>query len=105
MAAKHGNGPELTPLQIQDLAERLEVSSPIMSYRVVGERVELHLLGGAVAVGSLGESGPGLDDLTVKELRLIAAAVKIPGAKKLRKSELLAALERVDPKLIEEALV
>jgi hypothetical protein len=109
MAVNHGNGPELTNLQIQDLAERLEVSSPIMSYRVVGERVELHLLGGGVAIGSLGvPSAVVLEELSVKELRLIAAAVaqaglgQIPGAKKLRKSELLAALATIDPKLIEE---
>jgi hypothetical protein len=94
----------LTDLQIQDLAEQLEISSPILSYRVVGERVELHLLGGAVAIGSLGQkSAVILEELSVKELRQIATAVKIPGAKKLRKSELLAALATVDPKLIEEA--
>ena len=104
MATKQGDGPELNSLEIQDLAERLDITSPIMSYRVVGERVELHLLGGGVAIGRLGEGGVDLDTLSVKELRKIAQAVKIPGAKRLRKAELLAALSTVDHNTLSSAL-
>jgi hypothetical protein len=49
MQKHHDSDQELTPLQIQDIAERAEVDTPIMSYKVVGNRVELHLLGGAIA--------------------------------------------------------
>jgi len=112
MATKQGDGPELSSLEIQDLAEQLDISSPIMSYRVVGERVELHLLGGGVAIGRLGEKlndvQPAiyiyLDDLSVRDLRKIAQAVKIPGAKRLRKAELLAALSTVDHNTLSSAL-
>ena len=104
MATKQGDGPELSSLEIQDLAEQLDISSPIMSYRVVGERVELHLLGGGVAIGRLGEGGIDLDDLTVSQLKAIAQAVKIPGAKRLRKAELLAALSTVDHNTLLSAL-
>lgn len=110
MATKQGDGPELNSLEIQDLAERLDITSPIMSYRVVGERVELHLLGGGVAIGRLGEKlndvqpAIDLDDLSVRDLRKIAQAIKIPGAKRLRKAELLAALSIVDHNTLSSAL-
>lgn len=106
MASKLGNGPELTSLEIQDLAERLDVSTPIMSYRVVGERVELHLLGGGVAIGSLDEkpTTAQLVNFTAKELRKIAVIIKIPGAAKLRKSELLAALADIEPRILVAAI-
>ena len=39
----------LTDLQLQDVIERAEVSTPVLAYKVVGNRVELHLLGGPVA--------------------------------------------------------
>lgn len=40
---------ELTPFQLQDVIERAEVSTPVLAYKVIGSRVELHLLGGPVA--------------------------------------------------------
>ncbi len=40
---------ELTELQIRDVIERAEVSTPVLAYKVLGNRVELHLLGGPVA--------------------------------------------------------
>lgn len=104
MATKQGDGPELSSLEIQDLAEKLDITSPIMSYRVVGERVELHLLGGGVAIGRLGEGVIDLDDLSVRDLRKVAQAVKIPNAKRLRKAELLAALSIIDHKTLSSAL-
>lgn len=104
MATKQGDGPELSSLEIQDLAEKLDITSPIMSYRVVGERVELHLLGGGVAIGRLGEGVINLDDLSVRDLRKVAQAVKIPNAKRLRKAELLAALSIIDHNTLSTAL-
>lgn len=110
MAAKQGDGPELTSLQIQDLAEELDITTPIMSYRVVGERVELHLLGGGVAVGRMGEPPPpaktqlDLSQFTTKQLRKIAARIGIPGTSRLRKSELLAALDDIEPSILAVAM-
>ena len=40
---------ELTDLQLQDVIERAEVSTPVLAYKVIGQRIELHLLGGPVA--------------------------------------------------------
>jgi hypothetical protein len=40
---------ELSELQIRDVIERAEVTTPVLAYKVAGNRVELHLLGGPVA--------------------------------------------------------
>ncbi len=39
----------LTDLQLQDVIERAEVTTPVLAYKVTGNRVELHLLGGPIA--------------------------------------------------------
>ena len=70
-------------------AEVMEVDKPIMSYKVVGSRIELHLLGGSVAV---------LDSidysiLTLTALRRLASESKIPGRSKMNREELIRALE------------
>jgi len=104
---------ELTPAQIQNIAEELEVGSPIMAYRVVGDRVELHLVGGGIATyDQAGEvstqpidveaSNPDLElfielvaGLNVNQLRKAAGMLGIPGANRMKKQLLIEALSKI----------
>ena len=46
-----GKDKQLKPEELQAAAKQLGVNNPIMAHKVVGNRVELHLLGGAVVKG------------------------------------------------------
>ena len=99
---------DLTPQQLQAIAKELNIKTPIFSYRVVGDRVELHLLGGrqvtydpalAVDLPSL------LSDLTVKELRLLAKDLGIAGISRMTKAALISALSGLDANNVADSFV
>jgi hypothetical protein len=79
---------------IKQAVDELGVDKPIMSYRVVGNRVELYLLGGDVAVWP-GRSGRIYDfeQLSLKELRRTARMYNIRGRSKMSRAQLIEALE------------
>jgi hypothetical protein len=108
MQKHHDSETELTPLQIQDIAERAEVETPIMSYKVTGSRVELHLLGGAIATveahwlawASAAEpltpaNGPDgrLKEMTYDQLYQLAKRLAIRGRSNLDKPGLIEAIQ------------
>jgi hypothetical protein len=98
----------LTPRQLQALAARLGADAPVMAWRITGRRVELHLLGGAVAEGDLAELLPNEiagDDrprpanyafMTVRQLRDLAAGRGLRNLGGLRKRDLVRALKKLD---------
>ena len=100
---------DLTSQQLQAIAKELDIKTPIVSYRVVGDRVELHLLGGqrviydpaitAVEISSL------LSDLTVKELRLIAQDLDVSGNSKMTKAALVKALSDLNANDVADSFV
>lgn len=99
---------ELSPQELQAIAKELNIKTPIFSYRVVGDRVELHLLGGrqvtydpalAVDIPSL------LSDLTVKELRLIAQDLDVSGNSKMIKAALVKALSDLNANDVADSFV
>jgi hypothetical protein len=99
----------LTHQQIQDIAQREGVNNPIMSARVVGNRVELHLLGGAIHATELervpipttgsdstvvSSSVPPtprqyLSSLTVSQLKQLAAILNLNIPSKVKKGQLV----------------
>jgi hypothetical protein len=91
---------QLSHKELQELAKELNITTPILAHRVVGDRVEVHLLGGreviydpsisAVAIPEL------LSDLTLKELRLIAQDLGVSGYSKMTKAALVKALSNFD---------
>jgi hypothetical protein len=90
-----------TALLKQAVAE-LGVDKPIMSYRVVGDRIELHLLGGDIIHWPY-LSGPAVPDqnaqlssLSVVKLRRLARKHKIRGRSKMSRAQLIEALEAHD---------
>lgn len=83
---------------VKQAAVELGVDKPIMSYKVVGNRVELHLLGGSVAVWTRRSPGPYrrravLSRLSTKELRRQARLHEIRGRSKMSRSQLIDAIE------------
>ena len=78
--------------KIKRAAKILEVDKPIMSYRVVGDRVELRLLGGSVAIL---DPHPSYRDMRVSELKQIARRLKVPGRSKMNREQLVQALEEL----------
>jgi oligoribonuclease (3'-5' exoribonuclease) len=79
--------------RVKQAAKILEVDKPIMSHRVVGSRIELHLLGGSVAVL---DSHPFYRDMGVSELKQLARRHKIRGRSKMNRDQLIQALEEID---------
>ena len=115
--------PDLSPQEIQAIAEDLDINVPIMSYKVVGGRVELHLYGGGIAIHETQPAKPNetdvlgqlvsdiieqqLHDLRVRDLRKIAKELGITRTSmKLRKELLieLAARAELDPAAVQEAI-
>ena len=101
---------KLEPHEIQAIAEDLDINVPIMSYKVVGGRVELHLYGGGIAIH---ETQPAasivdqLDNLRVRDLRKIAKELGITRTSMKLKKELLielAARAEHDPAAVQEAI-
>lgn len=107
----------LTDLQLRDVIERAEVTSPVLAYKVVGNRVELHLLGGPVAyveadwlvepgevletavetvldaaVEAADELLDELEELTYDALYKLAQKLKIRGRSTMEEGELRAAI-------------
>lgn len=98
---------ELTALQIQDVIERAEVTTPVLSYKVTGNRVELHLLGGPVAyveadwlwkpeqVQELtAELFDELETLSYEALYKLAQKLNIRGRSSMDSPELVAAIRK-----------
>lgn len=105
---------ELTSLEIKEIAIQLDINTPILSYRVVGDRVELHLLGGATAVWDPAivnkPTTPAVDllsllsGMTVKELKAVAKELSIDTPKRMKKAELIEAIMRLEPIAIADAI-
>lgn len=96
---------------VKQAAEELGVDKPIMSYKVVGDRIELHLLGGSTAVWTArpvpkAVTGPVPDlaaspyqrrtllTVSIKELRRQAAKRHLRGRSKMSRAQLIEALEK-----------
>ncbi|MGD8585176.1 MAG: Rho termination factor N-terminal domain-containing protein [Chloroflexota bacterium] len=100
----------LSTRDIQKLARQAGVNKPVMSVRVVGNRVELHLLGGEVVplsttrtIQNPREAKTGQDatevkpttpqdilaDMTVSRLKKIAAFLEMSGYSRLKKQKLI----------------
>ncbi|MGB3714493.1 MAG: hypothetical protein WA996_08700 [Candidatus Promineifilaceae bacterium] len=96
---------------VKQAAVELGVDKPIMSYKVVGDRIELHLLGGSTAVwtarpvpkavtgpvpdlaGPFDRRRTRLAHLSTKELRSRASERRLRGRSKMSRSQLIEALE------------
>lgn len=117
-------GIQLDHSDIQKLAKLAGVNKPVMSVRVVGDRIELHLLGGQVvpvprhqydtpATTGQTPSTPipfsPLDvfqDMTVARLKRVAAYLEMSGYSKLTKAKLIEALMGyATPEELHEAVV
>jgi hypothetical protein len=102
---------ELSELQIRDVIERAEVSTPVLAYKVVGNRVELHLLGGPVAyveadwllepealaenvVEAAGELLDDLEAMTYEALYKLAQKLNVRGRSTMVEGELVAAIRK-----------
>ena len=78
---------------IAQAIRELRVDKPIMSCRVLGDRIELYLLGGAKVIWPIPSA---LDLMSTSELKRIARKRKIPGRSKMNRSELIKALEAIE---------
>jgi len=98
---------ELTDLQIQDVIERAEVTTPVLAYKVMGNRVELHLLGGPVAyveadwlwkpeqmAETAAELFDELESLTYDALYKLAQKLNIRGRSSMDSPALAAAIKK-----------
>ena len=97
----------LTRDQIKTIAEELEINQPIMSYRVVGDRVELRLLGGSTAVyeeAGAGDVAVDLSKMGIKQLRFLATKFMVPKRSKMSKMQLIEALSEHDQSAIATAI-
>lgn len=111
---------------IQKLAKKAGVNQPVMSVRVVGSRIELHLLGGKVVPvepiapdeetrAITGEHATQIQpftpqdvfqDMTVARLKRVAAYLEMSGYSKLTKARLIAAIiSKHTAEEIQEAVV
>ena len=81
---------------MKQIAEELGIDVPIMSSKVVGNRVELYLYGGQVLnyppVDDKKVPAVDLQTMTVGELREIAKIAEVPGYSKMKKAQLIKAL-------------
>ncbi|MFZ0547823.1 MAG: Rho termination factor N-terminal domain-containing protein [Candidatus Promineifilaceae bacterium] len=97
----------LTDVQLQDVIERAEVTTPVLAYKVSGNRVELHLLGGPIAyveadwlidsdeaVEKAAELFDDLESLTQDALYKLAQALNIRGRSSMAQPELVAAIKK-----------
>ena len=111
MQKHHDSETELTPLQIHDLVEREEITTPILAYKVIGGRVELYLLGGAVAAvephwlrsassvepltrETAEEIPERLEEMTFDRLYELAQRLEIRGRSNLNKPGLIEAIRQ-----------
>ena len=85
---------ELSQKQLLEIAHEQDVDVPILSYRIVGDRIELNLYGGQVisAPAELPQFATVLEDLPLAKLRKMAADLDIPGRSKMDKNELIEAI-------------
>jgi hypothetical protein len=87
--------------RVKEAAIKLGVDKPIMSHKVVGDRIELHLYGGSVVTwpppGKRLHPGliDQLEDRPVSELRKLAREYHIAGQSKMNRAQLIAALEEI----------
>jgi hypothetical protein len=93
-SAEDNSARPLSQRQLLDIAKEQNVNVPIMSYRVSGDRVELFLYGGQTIVAPAGfpQSATYLEDLSMKELRAIAASLEIFGRSKMKRDKLIEAI-------------
>ena len=101
----------LTNDQIKHIVEELEINQPIMSYKVVGSRVELRLLGGLTAVYNDPEAEPAVAELVealarlkIKDIRFLATKFMIPKRGSMNKIQLIEALSNQDPTSLAAAI-
>jgi hypothetical protein len=97
----------LSPDEIKHIVEELAINQPILAYKVVGSRVELHLLGGATAVYRQPDAEAifqALATLKRKDLRFLAAKFLIRGRGKMNKSQLIDALTKEDARALLAAM-
>lgn len=86
MAAPYNSERELRPEELKAIITELGVSNPVMSYRIVGSRIELNLLGGAVVRGKIDNED--LSNLSKKDLYALAKGLGISGRTKMSRKEL-----------------
>lgn len=92
---------ELTDLQLQDVIERAEVSTPVLAYKVIGSRVELHLLGGPVAYVEADwlvepqDILDGLEAMTYDALYKLARKLEVRGRSSMDSAALVEAIKAV----------
>ncbi len=94
---------KLSPDQLKSIIKALKINQPVMSYRVVGNRVELRMLGGSTAE-FINVENPTLDEMSLSYLRTLAASFDIPGRAKMSKKKLLEALNQQDPAALQAAI-
>ena len=93
---------DLSNEQLKHIVEELEINQPILAYKVVGDRIELRLLGGSTAVYDEGLPGQInimqlLAGLSAKDLRFLAAKFMIKKRGTMNKIQLIEALAQQDP--------
>ena len=87
--------------RVKKAAIKLGIDKPIMSYKVVGDRIELHLYGGSIVMwpppGKRLHPGliDQLEDTPVSDLRKLAREYHIAGRSKMTRDQLIAALEAI----------
>jgi len=93
---------KLSGKQLKHIVNELDINVPVMSYRVVGDRVELRLLGGSTAVYTeaydqdLPDPTGTLTRMTAKQLHTLAQAVLLPKQKSMTKAQLVRVLGKHD---------
>ena len=86
MAEPYNSERELKPEELKAVIDELKVSNPVMSYRIVGSRIELNLLGGAIVRGTIDNED--LSNLSLKDLKSLATGLNIQGRSKMSREEL-----------------
>ncbi|MGD2079029.1 MAG: Rho termination factor N-terminal domain-containing protein [Chloroflexota bacterium] len=103
----------LSPQELKAIMQSEGINNPVLATRVVGGRIELHLLGGAVILAPSPQQNedandqlpsPKLSSLTVDQLQQVAADLGMSGYSRLRKQQLIdALLDRFSPEELTEA--
>jgi hypothetical protein len=79
--------------QLKLVAQKLGINQPIGSAKVVGDRIEIRLMGGGVLFWPPDAPSVNLAALTVSKLKQLAEDQGIAVTSKMKKADLIAALE------------